>query len=531
MAKREARVELSGSGHVLPPGAQLIGPADSGEQIQVTVLMRHRSRPAAFPPVERTGAQALAERRHLSHERFAARHGTHPRDLKRIRRFAEDHSLEITEERSDRRSVVLSGPIGAFNEAFGVQLRRYRHEAVEFRGHEGPVSLPSSLAPAVEGIFGLDDRPLARPHFRRYEPGGGRFRPEIAEQSFTALQVAGLYGFPAADGSGQSIGILELGGGYRPADLNVYFAGLNLPTPTVVDVGVDGGTNQPTGSPNGPDGEVALDIEVAGAIAPSAKIVVYFAPNTDRGFLDALSSAVHDQTNHPTVVSISWGGPESTWTSMALDAFNSVCRDAAAVGVSVCVASGDGGSSDGLNDGLPHVDFPASSPYVLGCGGTMLIGSSGKIAEERTWNDLAAGGGASGGGVSDHFPLPKWQRAAGVPTAPNSSAGRGVPDVAGDAAPATGYQIVVDGSKGTVGGTSAVAPLWAGLIARLNQLIGRPVGYLNPLLYSKLPQDPLRDITQGNNGHYNAEQGWDPCTGLGSPNGASIEALVSSSSA
>jgi kumamolisin len=526
MTPQKNRINLFGSERAVPAGARAVGPADANERILVTVFLRRRSAAAAFPAVEAMGARPLRERRHLSRAEFAATHGAHPDDIQKIRTFAAEHNLSVLEERPERRSVVLAGTVGAFSEAFGVSLQRYEHPRGTFRGRTGPLQIPEELADAIEGVFGLDNRPQAQPHFRRPTANPSRFQPRVTGQSYTAQQVAQLYQFPAnADGTGQCIGILELGGGYKTPDLDTYFSQLGLATPTVVEVDVDGGSNQPVGDPNSADAEVALDIEVAGAVAPGATIAVYFAPNTDQGFLDALTTAVHDSTNKPSAISISWGSAESNWTPQALDAFNSACQDAAALGVTVCVASGDNGSSDGVNDGQPHVDFPASGVYVLGCGGTILLSSGGQITEEDTWNEQP-NGGATGGGVSTYFPPPAWQQAASVPLAPNNQPGRGVPDVAGDADPTTGYQIVVDGQSGTVGGTSAVAPLWAGLVALLNQLLGQPAGFLNPLLYSKLPQDILNDITQGSNGAYNAGPGWDPCTGLGSPNGTNLVAAI-----
>ncbi len=290
-----------------------------------------------------------------------------------------------------------------------------------------------------------------------------------------------------------------------------------MKTPSVSAVGVDGATNAP-GQDSNSDTEVMLDIEVAGALAPGAKIVVYFAPNTDQGFLDAVTTAVNDTTNRPSVISISWGGPESSWTQQAMTSFNDAFQSGAAMGVSVCCASGDGGSSDGVSDGKPHADFPASSAFALGCGGTTLQGSGSTIGSETAWPD-------SGGGVSSVFALPSWQSAAGVPpVSAGAGGGRGVPDVSGDADPNTGYNVRVDGQDIVVGGTSAVAPLWAGLLALMNQHLGKPVGFVNPNLYG-LPTTspaPLHDITSGSNGAYSARKGWDPCTGLGSPNGAQL---------
>ncbi len=285
---------------------------------------------------------------------------------------------------------------------------------------------------------------------------------------------------------------------------------------------VDQATNSPT-TPSGPDGEVMLDIEVAGAIAPAARIAVYFAPNTDRGFLDAITTAIHDTQNKPSVISISWGGPEAAWTAQAMQQFDAAFQAAATLGLTICVAAGDQGSGDGATDNLAHVDFPASSPHALACGGTSLTASRTAISSEVVWNDGPSS--ATGGGISSEFALPSYQDAAHVPPSanPGGTAGRGVPDVAGDADPDSGYQVRVDGENLVIGGTSAVAPLWAGLIALCNQKLAKPVGFVNPLLYGTLAAAGVcRDITSGNNGAYAAAVGWDACTGWGSPNGAQL---------
>jgi kumamolisin len=255
---------------------------------------------------------------------------------------------------------------------------------------------------------------------------------------------------------------------------------------------------------------------------------MYFTPNTDQGFLDALTTAVHDTKLQPAVVSISWGGPESSWTQQALNAFNSACEDASTIGVTILAASGDDGSSDGVSSGTPTVDFPASSPFVLACGGTKLTLSGTTISSEQAWNELSSNEGATGGGVSEFFALPTYQQSAGVPKAPNGFVGRGVPDVAGDADPESGYNVLVDGQQTVIGGTSAVAPLWAGLLARINQSLGKNVGYLNPLLYTSNVESTLHDITSGSNGAYSAGPRWDACTGLGTPDGAALLAALGS---
>jgi kumamolisin len=309
--------------------------------------------------------------------------------------------------------------------------------------------------------------------------------------------------------------------------LSTYFASLGIsPGPTVVPVSVDLAQDDPTGDPNGPDGEVMLDIEVAGAIAPACTIAVYFAPNTDAGFLDAITTAVHDPTNKPSVIAISWGGPESTWSQSSMTAFDAAFQDAAAMGITVCVASGDGGSSDGVADGANHVDFPSSSPHALACGGTSIQVTGGTLTAETVWND-GARGGASGGGISTVFALPSWQeglRATLTAGGTEALSMRGVPDVSGDADPDTGYPVRVDGEDAVFGGTSAVAPIWAALIARINAAKGSPVGFINATLYASA--SALNDITSGNNGAFAASPGWDACTGLGSPNGTKVAALL-----
>ncbi len=499
------------------PGSRQIGPIDPGEQIEVSVYLKPRSEPKLAAEL---GHQTPGQRQYLSREDYANQFGAHPEDLAKVEEFAHEHDLTIVKVDAARRVVELAGTAATLQAAFGTQLHQYEHAAGTYRGRTGELHLPQELVPIVEAVLGLDDRPQARTHLRRLSSAA---QPH-ATAAYTPPQLAKLYNFPSGgDGTGQCIAIIELGGGYRRSDLRTYFKQLGLPLPSVVSISVDRGRNAPTGNPNSADGEVALDIEVAGAIAPGAKIAVYFAPNTDRGFVDAVTTAIHDTLNKPSVISISWGGPESTWTGQALQAMDQAFQAAAALGVTVCCASGDDGSSDGVTDNLAHVDFPASSPFALGCGGTKVESANGAITSEVVWNETS--GGATGGGVSDAFDLPSWQNGVGVPVSanPGGRVGRGVPDVAGDADPVTGYQVLVDGRSLVFGGTSAVAPLWAALIALLNQQLGKPVGYLNPVLYQKIRQNnALRDITVGNNGSYQAAPGWDACTGLGSPNGVQI---------
>jgi kumamolisin len=493
----------------VPAGSVAIGVADPKEVVSLTVMVRRRN--AELPP---PGSRPIP--RH----RFAELYGADPADVEEVERFAADYNLTVGPIDLSRRSITLRGTVAHVNEAFGTQLQLFQSPGGTYRGRTGQLSIPGNLGEIVIGVFGLDSRPQAKSRFRRR----GEIGPRAAgDTSYTPEGVARLYNYPAAgNGSGQTVALIELGGGYSASDLSTYFSSVNIsPAPGVTAVSVDGAANQPVGDPNSADGEVLLDIEVCGTIAPGANIAVYFAPNTDQGFLDAITTAVHDDLRKPSVVSISWGGAESTWTAQAMTSYDQAFQDAGVLGVTVCVAAGDDGSSDGVTDGEAHVDFPASSPNVLACGGTRLESSAGKISTEVVWND--GSDGATGGGVSDTFPLPAYQDNADVPVSVNPThfKGRGVPDVAGDADPATGYQIYVDGQSAVFGGTSAVAPLWAALIALLNAQLPEPVGFLNLALYTK-GTGACHDITSGNNGAYQAEPGWDACTGWGSPNGQAL---------
>lgn len=479
--------------------------AAAGDRVQVTLVLRRRS--------------PLPDATRVDPTTFADRYGAGPADVAAVTSAMRGAGLDVVEADPRSRRVRVEGSVGDLEAVFGAQLHTTRIGDRTFRTRSGGLSVPAALDGIVVAVLGLDNRPQAATRHL--------VAPRAAvSASYSPLQLASTYQFPQSDGSGQTIAIIELGGGFGQSDLDSYFGGLGVPTPTVTAVAVDGAANQPGSDPNGADGEVLLDIEVAGAIAPAAHLVVYFAPNTDAGFHDAIATAAH-ATPTPAAISISWGQSEDQWSQQARTALDSACADAGALGVVVLAAAGDNGSSDNQSPGS-HADFPASSPNVVGCGGTTLH-TSGSTVTETVWND-GGQGGATGGGISDVFALPAWQQTAGVPAKPGTTVpGRGVPDVAGNADPQTGYDVLVDGQQMVIGGTSAVAPLWAGLIARLATLAGGQLGPALPKLYAGVRpgQSPtgLRDITQGSNGAYSAAAGWDPCTGLGVPAGQIAQLL------
>ena len=521
------------------------GSPDPEQRIEVTMLLRRRPRgheeaPEATP--EMLGATPVAKRRHLSHREFRERLGSHPDDVAKVKAFAAEHGLTVTDVNEATRTVKLSGRLADLQRAFEVPEVLHVHEEGRlYRARTGGLTVPEELHGVVVGVYGIDNRPAV--HKRAEAAPHGLFSKS---SGYSVQDIASLYNFPAGlDGSGQCIAIIELndvtngkvsGSGFRQSDLDAYFKSAGVPTPSVTVVSVDGGANLPGPAP-GYDQEVTLDIEVAGGAAPGAKLAVYFAPNTNQGFIDCMLAALHDETNKPSIVSLSWGVPEDAAGTSAqlVNGLNEALQDAVQLGITVCVATGDNGSADLIPpemDGKPHVDAPSCSPYALACGGTKITVSGSKITDEVVWNDGARSStpGATGGGVSNIFARPSYQTSLTIPKSPTGTDGRGTPDVSAHAATSAGYKIYLNGKWTNVGGTSAVAPLYAALLARINQQLaksGKPqAGFINPLLYGS--PSAFKDITKGNNDEtgtmkvYNAGPGWDPCTGLGSPDGTAV---------
>jgi kumamolisin len=504
-----------------------LGPVDPDERIEVTVVLRRR---AELP-------QSLVEGPDtVSVDELASQFGADPADVERARAVFEAAGLVVDDVDAGSRRMSVSGSAAALSAVFGAELSRtrttdQRGRRVEHRSRADALHVPAALGDVVIAVLGLDNRPV----------GSSSRAREQAAQAMTASTgqeaaaydppfLAGVYGFPpAADGHGQIAAIIEFAGGYALPELEPYFAGLHIATPAIRDVGVGGARNQP-GLNQHADGEVELDIEVLGAMAPGAQLVVYFGQNDERGWLDTLSTAIHAKPT-PTVVSISWAMPENTVTAQAGTAMEAAFEDAAALGVTVCAPAGDNGGADGETDGAAHVNYPASSPHVLAVGGTSLrLSADGTHGTETVWND-GAGAGATGGGVSAVFPLPTWQSHVGVPKGSDgTTTGRGVPDVAAVADPWTGYSTLIAGKASSMGGTSAAVPLWAALVCRLSETLGRKLGLLQPAIYASAAPGAaapgFRDITVGSNGIYQAAPGWDACTGLGVPDGAALVQLL-----
>jgi kumamolisin len=515
-------VPLNGSKRELLPNSRAAGPVDPLEVVSLTIRVRSVGDPAQLAEqAHELGRTPVAERRYLTHAELAQQHGAAEADLDAIAEFARRHKLVVVRRSAVERSVVVKGQLGDLLAAFHADVGMYHHSTGTYRGRQGEIAIPRELTGMVTGVFGFD----TRSRHRTRHPGGARARGSGGKNGVIATEFATRYRFPTEsngtklDGAGQTIAIIELGGGYRTSDFQAFFSKAGVPMPQITAVSVDHVDNQPT-TADSADAEVMLDVEVAGVVAPKASFAVYFAPNSDQGFLDAVSAAVHDTQRKPGVISISWGAPEAVSDPQGIQAFHEIFAAAASLGITVCSASGDHGCADrepSAWDGQIHVDHPACDDLVLGCGGTQIDGGS-----DVVWNN--GSGWASGGGISQVFEVPSYQHGVKLPAALHGGKpGRGVPDLAMSAA---NYFMRVDGMEGAAGGTSAVAPLMAGLVARLNQAKNKNLGFINPLLY----QNPgmLNDVTQGTNAieqgppGYSACAGWDPCTGLGTPDGTAM---------
>jgi kumamolisin len=529
-------------------GASSVAGVDPDKPIKLTIYVTPKVTDVEVPKLHEIGHSPHEWQRTVHSQKAIAAFEADPKSLQAVQKFAHQNHLKVLESSRIKRSVLVEGKISDAMRAFDVDLKVFEHPTKgRYRGRTGPVSVPASLHKIVEAVFGFDNRVIGRPYFQTGPPRSIA-RAARPANTYLPTDLAELYDFPDTDGTGQTVAILAFNGamgesgetalgGYSLPMVTGYFKKtLKLAAPSITDVVVHGPGNKPgDGSqPTDATGEVLLDICMAGGIAPKAKFFMYFTEFTEQGWVDCITSAV-TATNVPSVISISYGNPEDgpagdiLWTKQAITKVNEAFQRAALAGITISVAAGDQGSTEDLPDHRQHVDFPASSPWALACGGTRIIASQGVISSETVWNDGPSS--ATGGGISQLFAVPTYQAGHNVPASvnPGHRLGRGVPDVASLADPETGVMVVFpDGSVQPLGGTSAAAPLWSGLIARLNQSLGKPVGYLNPALYKSMSSGVLRDITEGDNGAYKAGPGWDACTGLGSPNGTRLLSALKS---
>jgi kumamolisin len=483
----------------------------------------------------------------LTRDELAAEYGASDQDINQVVQTLAGFGLKAVATNAVTRSVRMSGTVQQMEQAFQVKLFHYDFapgtNEVPYRGRVGSVHVPAELQDIVTGVFGLDNRRVARRRRRRLTDGTVPTHALAGHQSswFLPAQLAQHYKFPAGDGAGQTVAVFEFSGGYFASDLKDFCERAGVAMPTVKAISVDGTS---TSTHDGSEGETMLDVEVIAGICPKAKIVAYFADFTEQGWIAALDALIQDHQNDPGVVSISWGAPEDAeqvWTDQAIHNINESFKAAAMLGITICIAAGDDGSSDGVTDGHAHPDFPSSSPYVLTVGGTTV--RNGGAGSDVVWFEGTGtrGGsfvnGSSGGGVSERFERPDWQNGINITSVnPGAFAGRIYPDLAANADwYASPYLLVVDGQAEPNGGTSAASPLVAALITLINASrgAGRRVGYVTPVLYRQtgngatVGSQGCTDVVDGNNntahvGGYQAGPGYDAVSGWGTPIGAKL---------
>jgi kumamolisin len=545
------------------PGAEATSAANPNQIIEITIKIKRKKE---LPDITERPAQAI------SREELASEYGATQEDAQKVINTLTAFGLKATSTDLAACTITFTGTVAEMEKAFLVKLFNYSHPDGGYRGRSGYLHIPKELDGIITGVFGLDNRRVAR----RKKHVTAHLANQAATTSipaswYTPAELAKHYSFPTGDGSGQAVGLLEFGGGYFPDDLEHFCQLAGIAEPKVITVSTDGTS---TSAKDGAEGEVMMDIEVIAGVCPKSTIVVYFAAFTEKGWITAIDKAIHDKQNNPGVISASWGNPESVyiWSKSAMTAINETLKEAALLGVTVCIAAGDDGSSDAdTKDGLAHVDFPSSSPYALAVGGT-TIPKKGAQQPDIVWFEGTGmrnekdPSGSTGGGVSAIFPKPTWQSAITIKSVnPGAITGRVIPDIAANADwVASPYLLVVDGGAQANGGTSAATPLVGALITLINGSLKAPnrTGYLNPVLYqaaagaaapgagatagagaagtgstagatagATIGATCCTDVTSGDNktakaGGYSAGTGYDAVSGWGTPIGTELEKAI-----
>jgi len=541
MASPVGYLPVEGTERQRRPDHKQLATMSESEPIQVTMIVRRRPDGSAKRMAEGKGT------RPISRDEFRETHGADPNELNEVASFATSLGLTVIESNPSRRAVVVRGKAADFDRAFGVTLHDYQTPTQRYHGHEGSAFVPKELAGKIEAIIGLDNQQVPAVH---HAVATAMPSADPANtQPLTPMQVASLYNFPAGTGQGQTIGIYEMATSDGPpgfaaqdvADtMNGFGGGLTVPKPIAVEV--DGQRNSGTS-----DAETLLDITVSAAIAQQATIAVYFTKGSTQGIIRALQTMIHPTNGDPvpTVISISYGwGPDDSVkdgiSKREYQEMDQLFQDAQSLAITVLVSSGDSGAQIASQTDA-QASFPATDPWVTACGGTTIGNVSGAAFTEYVWNDVGAGGpGATGGGISARFPIPTYQSGLTLPVQNvTNKPGRGIPDLAGNASENSGYPLSMQGQSQPVGGTSAVAPLYAGLIAVINSNLGSPSGFINPIIYGagatafrpiSGPPGPANNSFGAVTG-YPASAGWNACTGLGSVNGTALQAAIQAAKA
>jgi len=554
------RATLLRSERAAPSNAKLIGDTDPNAQMDVTVMLKSKATDLTMDRQllrNATGRSAYI----TDDTEFANKFGADQDAVAALHKFAQQNNLQVADLDVRSGEAVLSGKVSDMSKSFGTTLQDYQIGSQVLRAREGALHMDADFAQHVEAILGLDERPQATPNFIRLkdidpeagalaslpdEPAKGTglidmlhdgeeeqgllgSKPKPKAKPFKGYypeEVAELYNFPKGyTGKGQGVGIIELEGNLDLVDNAKYYTIHGKQVPSIDKVLTRGARLYS----NDANGEITLDSQVIGRMAPDAHQMIVFGKNTDEGFVNAINRATFTKAGETpnSVISISWGDPEEKYTPQAIRSMGLAFKKAALKGISVFAASGDDLATDGAPSGKFNPDYPSSDPLVTAAGGTKLVGRDGKIISESVWHSAKDSG--TGGGVSNIFGRPEWQIGVKIPdnARGNGFAGRATSDVGGVADPRTGYRIRTDGVNETTGGTSGVAPEKSALVLLVNEALAQrgmqPLGPLNPYLYAKGKAGGAgsfyNDIVKGNNAGYEATKGWDPPTGWGSING------------
>lgn len=469
----------------------------------------------------------IAKRSNLitSRAKFRGMHNTTKEDIGKLKEYFDGFGLTIKTIKLTERWIAVKGKIADIERALKIDILRYDFDNLVYFFHNGVMQIPHKIAHLVEAITGINKAPIKE---KKVFPRQIDVKNAILEgRAVSAKDFERLYNFPKGlDGSGECLGIISLGGGYDKEVLKKYFKKQGIAMPDISWVPVGDGKNDP-GKNLEYDYEVYMDVEIAACLAPGAKIVVYFAKNHKSNILKAFKQAIHDDKNKPSVISLSWGSLEDTFSMRDAHTLNNALKEAANLNITLVCSSGDLGSSGMPNQQGENMQLPASSPYVLAVGGTQTHIEDNKILHEDVWKqDQEMEGqlmhGSSGGGFSKRFPMPKYQSEV-LPLEFTRKNKRGLPDVSANASTFPGILLSVGQTEQISMGTSASTPLWAALLIRVNQKmtqLGLPhIGFIHPFIYKDEFRPLFNQVVSGSNGKYEATAGWDPCTGLGTPNG------------
>jgi kumamolisin len=507
---------------------------DVTKQITISIYVRRDVHENGMTLKEYADAVIAGTHPVLEHDKYVYQFGALEDEIALVNEWARANGLTVVESHTGMALVQLSGTAGQFNQLFNITLNEVTDSIRTYHTHTGDVTVPSEINDVVQSVLGLDNSVYFK-HNAIPDPAvDSPIGPNLIS-SPSPVDLALSYKFPrlpgsdAMQGKGATVAICSLSGGYSTQNLTSTFSRIGLPNPTVVTVNVDGGGGSITNDPYGGNPENMLDIYCVGAAAPASKIIFYSAPNTFGSFVNVAFAAANDTVNNPSVLSISWGTVDSYFgigQGSYLAAFDAAFQSCIVRGITVVIASGDYGVRAISSAQTYTLNHPSTSPYVVSAGGTVIsINNDHSINSEQPWG-TSGGSYAAGGGVSTIYPVPSWQTGLTSKLYPSGTvsalSGRGTPDVS---AMATGYMFYYGPSNsfGSFVGTSATAPLLSALVARLNALTGRRLGFVNADWYS-IGSTAFNDMTSGDNhgGNsvgYMAQAGWDAASGLGTPKG------------